>query len=174
MDELVDIVDTNNVVVGTASKREAHEKGLLHPCVVAMIRNSKGEWLLVKQASGRQDAGQYVAPVGGHVSSGEAQDDALKREAQEEVGFVDHFTFKYLGSGIFDRNIIGRHENHLFLMYEIHSDNIPTLNHESESYRYFPEEELKRLLKEEPDMFGHACHFGLQAFYPNFFIDDRY
>ncbi len=169
MDELVDIVDADNNVIGTISKKEAHEKGLLHPCVVAMIRNSKGEWLLVKQSPDRQDAGQYVAPVGGHVQSGERQDDALKREAKEEVGFVDNFTFKYLGSGVFDRHIIGRHENHLFLMYEIQSDNIPVLNHESESYRYFPEDELKRLLKEQPNIFGHACHFGLHAFFLHFY-----
>lgn len=169
MDELVDIVDQNNAVTGQVLKKEAHEKGLLHPCVVAMIKNSKDEWLLVKQASDRQDAGQYVAPVGGHVQAGENKDDALKREAAEEVGFVDNFEFTYLGSGVFDRHIIGRHENHLFLMYEIHSDAEPKLNHESESCRYFPEDELKRLLKEEPDMFGHACHFGLQAFYKQFY-----
>jgi isopentenyl-diphosphate delta-isomerase len=169
MDEQVDIVDAHNVVLGTISKKEAHAEGALHPCVVAMIRNSQGEWLLVKQASDRQDAGQYVAPVGGHVRAGENKDDALRREAAEEVGFIDDFMFTYLGSGIFDRHIIGRHENHLFLMYEIQSDTVPALNHESESCRYFAEDELKRLLKEEPQMFGHACHFGLQTFYPRFY-----
>ena len=169
MDEIVDIVDGNNVVLGNVSKQEAHKKGLLHRCVIAMIKNSKGEWLLVKQASDRQDAGQFVAPVGGHVTSGESQDDALKREAEEEVGFVDHFTFTFIGSGVFDRHVIGRHENHLFLMYEIQSDVEPKLNHESESCRYFSEEELKRLLKEQPQMFGHACHFCLQSFYSKFY-----
>ena len=169
MPEMVDIVDSNNMALGIVSKQEAHEKGLLHRCVIAMIKNTKGEWLLVKQASDRQDAGQYVAPVGGHVQAGENKDDALKREAAEEVGFIDNFEFTYLGSGIFDRHVIGRHENHLFLMYEIHSDNMPVLNHESESCCYFPEEDLKRLLKEEPNMFGHACHFGLKTFYARFY-----
>ena len=169
MDEMVDVVDANNVAVDSVSKREAHEKGLLHPCVVAMIHNSKGEWLLVKQAADRQDAGQYVAPVGGHVRSGEPQDDALKREAAEEVGFEEDFEFKYLGSVVFDRHVIGRHENHLFLMYEIHSDIEPRLNHESENYRFSTDEELKRELKENPKLFGESCHFGLRAFFPNFF-----
>ena len=165
MDEMVNIVDVENKNLGVVSKREAHEKGLLHPCVVAMIHNSRGEWLLVRQAADRQDAGQYVAPVGGHVQAGEDKDDALRREAAEEVGFVDNFTFRYLGSGVFDRHVIGRHENHLFLMYEIESDAVPKLNHESESYRYFPEDELKRLLQEEPDLFGHACHFSIQSYF---------
>jgi isopentenyl-diphosphate delta-isomerase len=165
-DELVDIVDSNNAIVGQAMKSEAHEKGLLHRCVVAMIRRSDGAWLLVRQSSDRQDAGQYVAPVGGHVQAGEHQDDALKREAAEEVGFDRNFKFRFVGSGIFDRHILGRHENHLFLMYEIDSDTEPQLNHQSESYRYFAEDELKRLLREEPKMFGDACHFGIGACFP--------
>lgn len=169
MDEKVDIVDSDNIIVATVLKKEAHEKGLLHRCVIGMIRNSKGEWLLVKQSADRQDAGQYVAPIGGHVSAGESQDAALKREAAEEVGFEDEFAFTYIGSGIFDRRVIGRHENHLFLMYQIESDTVPRLNHESESFRYFSEDELKRLLNEEPDMFGNACHFGLRAFYQRFY-----
>lgn len=167
MDEMVDIVDAKNNVQHTVSKKEAHEKGLLHPCVVAMIRNSNAEWLLVKQAADRQDAGQYVAPVGGHVRSGEPHDDALKREAAEEVGFDCAFEFRYLGSVVFDRYAIGRHENHLFLMYEIHSDIEPRLNHESESYRFFTEEELKQELKEHPELFGDSCHFVLRAYYPD-------
>ena len=168
MDEMVDVVDTQNNSLGTVSKKEAHEKGLLHPCVVAMIKNSKDEWLLVKQASDRQDAGQYVAPVGGHVSSGEARDDALKREAAEEVGFDRDFELKYLGSVVYDRHVLGRHENHLFFMYEIHSDTEPRLNHESESCRYFSENELEKELKTNPQMFGHSCHFALRRFYPRF------
>ncbi len=55
--EYVDIVDKDVKVIGKAPKVEAHKKGLLHPTVIAEVINSKGEWLLVKQASHKQDAG---------------------------------------------------------------------------------------------------------------------
>lgn len=166
MDELVDIVDSDNVVTGSTTKREAHEKGLLHRTAIGEIRDSRGNWLLVKQSSKRQDAGQYVSPVGGHVKAGESEEDALKREASEEVGFDGDFKFEFVGRAIFDRKVIGRHENHFFIVYKITSDAIPVLNHESESYRSFTEAELKQEIKTHPELFGGAFIFVLQTFYP--------
>lgn len=77
--EQVDIIDENLKVLYSCDKSEAHEKGLLHATVIAEVHNSKGEWMLVKQASDKQDAGQYVSPVGGHVAAGESFEDALRR-----------------------------------------------------------------------------------------------
>lgn len=94
--EYVDIVDESDKVIGKISKQEAHEKGLLHRTVIAEIINSSGEWVLVKQSSYKQDSGQFVSPVGGHVLSGESEDDAIKREAKEEFG-IEGFEFKLKG-----------------------------------------------------------------------------
>src|SRR3990167_3107395 len=84
-DEQVDIVNEKDEVLYNTTKQEAHEKGLLHRTVIAEVVDSKGKWLLVKQASNKQDAGQYVSPVGGHAQAGESTDEAIKREALEEL-----------------------------------------------------------------------------------------
>ncbi|HSX00516.1 MAG TPA: NUDIX domain-containing protein [Patescibacteria group bacterium] len=166
MDEIVDIVDEANNVLYQASKREAHEKGLLHRCVVSEVFDSKGCWILVEQASDRQDAGQYVSPVGGHVSSGESEDDALRRETLEEIGLRDiDFTLK--GRAIYNRTVIGRKENHYFVLYEMRSDEPFVLNHESVSHRAFTEEELRNELKTNPKRFGAAFFRILEEFYPH-------
>ena len=167
MQERVDIVDQNQDVLCSVTKQEAHEKGLLHKTVISEVIGSDGKWLLVKQASDRQDAGQLVSPVGGHVSSGETNDNALKREALEELGIKD-FTYNLVGSVIFNRNVIGRQENHYFVLYEINSDESPVINHESESFEYFSVSELKLELKNEPQTFGDAFHFIIKTFYSNF------
>ncbi len=164
--EQVDIVDEQDNVLYSTSKKEAHEKGLLHRCVVSEVKDSQGRWLLVKQASDRQDAGQYVSPVGGHVKAGESIEDALRREALEEVGLTDiHFT--YTGKKIFNRDVIGRHENHYFSLYEIHSDEKLTLNHESVGYEAFTDDQLRQELKDNPQKFGDAFTFVLKNFYPH-------
>ena len=95
-DEIVDIVNKENKVLYRVSKKEAHEKGLLHVCVVSEIKDSAGNWILVKQSAKRQDAGQYVSPIGGHVSAGETPEEALKREAFEEVG-LNNIKFQFIG-----------------------------------------------------------------------------
>jgi isopentenyl-diphosphate delta-isomerase len=89
LSELVDIVDENNIVIRQMSKSQAHQQGLLHRTVISEIINSKGQWLLVKQAGDKQDPGQYVSPVGGHIKAGEAELEALAREAHEETGITD-------------------------------------------------------------------------------------
>lgn len=163
--EIVDIVDENNNLVGRASKVEAHKKGLLHRCAIGGIIDSKGRILLKEQPLTRQDPGQYVSPVGGHVSAGETEEKGLQREALEEVGFTD-FKYKYIGKAIFNRKVIGRHENHYFIYYEILSDHKINLNYEGVSIKAFTIDELKEALIKTPEKFGDALYFVLEKFYP--------
>jgi len=153
MEELVDIVDENDKALYAATKEKAHKKGLLHRTVISEVINSKGKWMLVKQSKDRQDAGQYVSPIGGHIGTGESEIDALKRETFEEVG-LKNFTYKFIGKAMFKRHVLKRIENHFFIVYEIFLDENPKLNHESESYKMFTKEELKRKIKNNPKEFG--------------------
>jgi hypothetical protein len=116
--EMVDIVDEHDAVLYQTTKHEAHEKGLLHRTVIAEVRDTEGRWILTQQSSERQDPGQYVSPVGGHVRAGESVENALKREAMEECGLKD-FKFSYVGKAVYNRFIKNRQENHYFIMYDI-------------------------------------------------------
>ncbi len=162
--EIVDIINEQNEVLYQASKDEAHQKGLLHRCIIAEVIDSHGNWMLVKQASNKQDAGQYVSPVGGHIKAGESDTDALSREALEEMGLTI-FTSKFIGKAILNREVIGRKENHLFILYEIYSDQTPTLNHESVSCEKFSFNQIKSELQLNPTKFGQAFHFVMEKFF---------
>ena len=164
-DELVDIINENGSLLKVVSKQEAHKEGLLHKTVIGNVIDSKERWLLIKPSKGRQDACQYVAPMGGHVSAGETEVDALRREMNEELSLNEDFKYELVGKKIFNRFVIGRQENHLFVSYKIFSDTEPVLSHEAESYKYFTEEELKRGLKENPELFGDAFHFLVKSFF---------
>jgi len=166
VEELVDIVNERDEVIGNASKAEAHEKGLLHRTVIAEVIDSKGNFTLVKQAADRQDPGQYVSPVGGHVKSGETEDSALLREAAEEFGLTDPFPFRQVGKVIFNRRVRGKTENHYFILYEIMSDKDPVLNEESVGSAKFSKSEIRKQLAENPKKFGDAYHFVVKCFYP--------
>lgn len=170
-EEIVDVVDEKDNTVGSVSKIAAHKRGLLHRTVISEIIDSQDRFILVLQSPDRQDAGQYVSPVGGHVRTGETEVEALKREALEEVGLKD-FRFHLVGKAIFNRNILSRQENHYFILYEIYSDENLVLNHESVSSDAFTKKELKQAIKESPEKFGAAYYFILEKFYPNLLPED--
>jgi isopentenyl-diphosphate delta-isomerase len=163
--EQVDLVTEEDKVIGNISKAEAHQKGLLHRTVIAEVINSSGLWTLVKQSSDRQDPGRFVSPIGGHVRTGETEDEALKREAAEEFGLTGDFEFHLVGKKIFDRQVNDRQENHLFILYEISSDAEPVLNEEAVDFEQFTREEIADGLRKDPQKFGAAFHFVFTSFY---------
>lgn len=164
-DELVDVIDEEGKILKTVAKGYAHTEGLLHKTVIADVIDSEGRWLVIKQSASRQDPGQYVSPVGGHVSAGETVEEALRREAAEEIGLESDFEYVYVGEAVFNRHVLNRQENHLFVVYRIHGDIKPVLNDESDSYEYFTETELKNLLKDHPEQFGAPFHFRVEKFF---------
>ncbi len=164
--EIVDVVDEKLNVLYPIDKKEAHAKGLLHPTVIAEVINTKGEWLLVKQASDKQDPGQFVSPVGGHVKTKESFENALKREAKEETG-IGNFSFRLIGKKIYKRKWKMGIENHYFILYEIYSDAEVVLNEESVEFRRFTVNEIKEKFESNPEFFGKAFHFVIQHFYPS-------
>lgn len=164
--EPIDVVDEQNKILYQTTKADAHAKGLLHRTVIAGVRDSHGRWTLVKQAADRQDAGQLVSPVGGHARAGETEEDALRREALEEIGLAE-FDFVLKGRTIFQREVLGRNENHYFVMYEILTDEPLNLGDEAVDQETFSESELKRALRDKPARFGDAYHFIVREFYPH-------
>ncbi len=165
-DELLDIVNNEGEVVGSTMKSIAHKKGLLHQTVIAEVIDKDRTWTLVKQSESKQDTGQYVSAIGGHVISGESVIHALKREAREEYGLSGNFEFKLIGKNVYNRVIKGNRENHLFIIYEIYTNKKPILDKESVSYKRFAEKDLATELKIHPEKFGPPFLFLINTFYP--------
>lgn len=167
-DEQLDIINEQNEVIGVIGKSIAHKDGTLHRIVIGELINSKGEYCFVKQAGDRQDPGTFVSPIGGHIQSGESADDALVRECEEEVGFTptEH---NFVGSTIYNREVIGRKENHLFLVYQIKCNQEIKLNHESVSFKWFSVGEIKQNLRSNPQIFGAAWHHVFKNIFPKIY-----
>lgn len=166
MDEIVDIVDEDCQVLRQELKIDAHKHGWLHKTVIGYLRDGSN-WRLVRQAADRQDAGQLVAPVGGHVKAGESDVDALLRECEEEIG-TRNVAYKEIGRARFHRQVIGRDENHLFIIYEISTDDPVNLGEEAVDIESFTKDELRQAVEQHPQEFGDAYFFVMETFYPDF------
>jgi isopentenyldiphosphate isomerase len=86
-DELVDVVDADDRVVGTAPRSEIRARRLRHRSVYVLVFNSLGQLFVHKRTAGKDVyPGHYDAAAGGVVAAGETCDAAARREVAEELG----------------------------------------------------------------------------------------
>jgi isopentenyl-diphosphate Delta-isomerase len=87
LDELFDVVDEQDRVIGQATRREVHAKGLKHRAVHVLVFNGQGQVFLHKRSMLKDSApGLWGASCAGHLDAGENYDQAALRELKEELG----------------------------------------------------------------------------------------
>lgn len=86
-EEIFDVVDHRDRVIGRQTRREVHARGLKHRAVHVLVVNTRGEVYLQKR-SFKKDTfpGVWDSSASGHVDSGETYEVCVVREAREEIG----------------------------------------------------------------------------------------
>jgi isopentenyl-diphosphate delta-isomerase type 1 len=88
------VVDEDDEIIGKASRTECHEKGLIHRSVMFFVFDEQGRILVTKRTQNKDFfPGYWSIALGGHVHSGETYEEAVVREAKEEVGLEVEPTF---------------------------------------------------------------------------------
>ena len=86
-EDIFDIVNERDEVIGRAPRSEVHARGLLHRAVHVLVFNSRGEVFLQKRSMKKdRQPGVWDSSCSGHVDSGEDYDQTAVRELQEEIG----------------------------------------------------------------------------------------
>ena len=84
--EIYNIVDENDCVIGKASRKYIHQNKLLHRSVHILVFNSRKELFLQKRALCKDESpGLWDTSTAGHVDAGENYLDCAHREILEEL-----------------------------------------------------------------------------------------
>lgn len=146
VDEILDLVDEHDRVIGTKLRNEIYHERLNNYRVInAFLVNEAGQlWIP------RRSAGKRIFPlcldmsVGGHVASGETYDEAFRRELHEELGLdLEEVKWKLLG-----HLTPSEHGVSAFMqIYEIRSNMAPDFNKNDfvEFFWLSPQEILERI-----------------------------
>jgi len=86
-EEIFDVVNERDEVVGQNTRREVHLLGLKHRAVHVLVFNAKGEIFLQKRSLKKDiAAGKWDSSASGHLDTGEDYDACAVREVREEIG----------------------------------------------------------------------------------------
>lgn len=122
-DELFDVVDEEDQVIGQAHRSVVHAQQLLHRAVHVFLFNSRGE-LLIQHRSATKDEFPLclTSSASGHVDSGESYAQAAIRELREELGL--QCDLEYLAKFPASPMMAFEHS----MLYRAETDQPPTLD----------------------------------------------
>lgn len=160
--ELFPIVDEQGNVVGSATRGQCHNGSrLLHPVVHLHVFNSQGEVYLQKRPAWKDiQPSKWDTAVGGHMDYGETPEEALQREAREELGIND-FIPQRVGQYVYDSDV----ERELVYVNRTTFDGpVSPSDEELDGGRFWSLDELRQIMGKNiltPNFESEFCRFFL-------------
>jgi isopentenyldiphosphate isomerase len=153
-EEIFDIVNERDEVIGQAPRKEVHARGLWHRAVHVLVFNSRGEVFLQKRSMLKDIAkGKWDSSSSGHVDTGEDYDPCAVRELREEIGLVVAQTPKRL----FKIDACQETGWEFCWIYRCESEGPFTLHPEEiETGGWFTPEFVTKWVSEKPEEFASA------------------
>jgi len=173
MEEIFLVVDENGNKIGEAPRSICHNGSmLLHPVIHLHVFNSKGELFLQKRADTKDiQPGKWDSSVGGHLGINETPQEAVMREASEEIG-ITGFTPYYIEKHIIETGV----ERELtYCYYTIYNGHFCIDNEEVSEGRFWKLKDISSLLGTDtftPNFemdFKNFLNLGLEALNNNYF-----
>lgn len=155
-EEIVDIVDEENKVIGKSSRSEAHQKGHIHRALSVLVLNSQGKILLQKRSSNKSvHPLAWDLSTSEHVLSGETYEEAGIRSVNEELGVeveVKRITEEVLQIREYEINGKIIYEKEIVLMLIAKHDGPFKIDQlEVDSVEFFAVVEIERMIEEKQE-----------------------
>lgn len=149
VEEIFDVVDENDRVIGQAPRSEVHARGLLHRAASVFVFNRRGQLLLQKRSATKDEfPGCWTSSASGHLSAGESYDESAPREMWEEIG-IDA-PLEFLHKFVAGPETANEHT----VLYRVVTDDVPKVDPgEIDFVRYFSLDEIAAMIAANPKDF---------------------
>lgn len=164
MEELIDILDENQKVIGQTSRKQAHKSGVWHRAVHGYLVNSKGEVVMQRRSKNKDLFPEYWdGSFAGHVDAGEATVVTAIRECKEELGIeLKEEDLEYLFTAVDTMEWAGLRNNEFVDVYlcRMEFDNFKTQKEEVAEIKVVPIGDfIKMVERRDKNLFPHYSVF---------------
>lgn len=151
-DELLDIVNENDEIIGQAPRPVIHQRGLWHRGAHVFLFNETGEMLIQRRSADRAYAPSLLdCSVSEHVTAGEGYLEAAVRGMKEELG-VEGIEVRRIGKIQME---YGPNDNEISEIYEgrLNGGNIRFDPGEISEVKFMSLDEIRAGIKNEPAIY---------------------
>ncbi len=158
-DEIFDVVNERDEVVGQSTRREVHARGLLHRAVHVLVFNVRGQVFLQKRSMAKDSApGCWDSSCSGHLDAGEDYLSAAVRELDEEIGLK--IAGPHLLTPVLHSAACADTSNEFVWVYRLASEGPFVLSPaEIERGDWFAPAEVTRAISEKPEEFARSFRY---------------
>jgi isopentenyl-diphosphate delta-isomerase type 1 len=156
-EDIFDIVNERDEVIGRKPRSEVHARGLLHRAVHVLVFNSQGQVFLQKRSMNKdRQPGVWDSSCSGHVDSGEDYDQTAVRELREEIDL----RLNAPPQRLFKINACEETDAEFVWVYRCENDGPFQLHpDEIETGGWFTPEKVTQWIQEKPQEFAPAFIF---------------
>jgi isopentenyldiphosphate isomerase len=153
-EEIFDVVNERDEVIGRKPRSEVHRLGLRHRAVHVLVFNSRGQIFLQKRSMKKDKSpGLWDSSASGHLDSGEAYDACAIREMGEEIGLK----VSRAPERVFKLDASASTGEEFVWVYRCEAEGPFELNPEEiERGDWFAPKEIHRWMAERPEDFASA------------------
>jgi isopentenyl-diphosphate delta-isomerase type 1 len=158
-DEIFDVVNDRDEVIGQSTRREVHARGLLHRAVHVLVFNARGQVFLQKRSMAKDSApGCWDSSCSGHLDAGEDYLPAAVRELVEEIGL--RVAGLHLLTPVLHSAACADTGNEFVWVYRLQSEGPFVLNPaEIEHGEWFAPAEITRAIAEHPAEYARSFRY---------------
>jgi isopentenyl-diphosphate delta-isomerase type 1 len=153
-EEVFDVVNDRDEVVGRQTRGMVHQLGLKHRAVHVLVFNRRGELFLQKRSMMKDTfPGAWDSSTSGHVDTGESYDACAVRELWEEIGLKT----EQAPARLFKIDAQAETGQEFVWVYQHEAEGPFTLHPEEiETGGWFEPAEITRWMRERPEDFASA------------------
>ncbi len=144
MGEMIDVVDVNDDVIGSATREDVYLKKLRHRIVHVLVFDNQENIALQLRSKKCSFCPHYwSSSAGGHVKSKESYEKAALRELEEEIGISEDLEF-------FSKDIYKKKNlpEKIIVVFKCVFSGMFNINkREVEKIKFFSVDEIKKMIK---------------------------
>ena len=150
-DEIFDVVNEHDEVIGQAVRRDVHAQGLRHRAVHVLVFDAQGRVFLQKRSMAKDSApGCWDSSCSGHLDAGEDYLPAAMRELAEEIGL--RISGLHLLTPVLRSDACAETGNEFVWVYRLRHDGPLSLHPEEiEGGEWVLPDEISRHVKQRPE-----------------------